>query len=286
MSQSPFPNGNRSHRTLNPDRIRCARETAGLTKFELAVRLDVTPRTVANYEQIGAPVSQLNGLSQILGVMPSFFTVLPSDPQIEDLSESQVWFRSLRKSTVRQRRSAIGHGRNALLFFRWVEDHFRLPRYDLPYGDSATLAPQQAASMLRGVWGYGENPLPSMTSLAESHGIRLFSLPAVGKEVDAFSFVFHNIPYVAVDLQKTAERIRFDIAHEIGHLLLHEGLLSEGPSSAVRDVESEAHLFAANLLMPERRVRALVPIHATVRQLLEAKKYFKVSANGNVSTGT
>ena len=60
------------------------------------------------------------------------------------------------------------------------------------------------------ILGYGENPLPEMTSLAEAHGIRLFSLPTVG------------VPYVAVDTSKTAERVRFDIAHEIGHLMMHE----------------------------------------------------------------
>ena len=117
----------------------------------------------------------------LLQVMPSFFSVSPSAPLIEDLSEGQVWFRSLRKSTVRQRRSAVGHGRNALLFFKWIEDHFRLPECDLPFADSAGMRPDLAATMLRAILGYGENPLPEMTSLAEAHGIRLFSLPTVGR---------------------------------------------------------------------------------------------------------
>lgn len=66
------------------------------------------------------------------------------------------------------------------------------------------------------ILGYGENPLPEMTSLAEAHGIRLFSLPTVGREVDAFSFMFDGVPYIAVDTSKTAERVRFDIAHGMG----------------------------------------------------------------------
>ena len=53
------------------------------------------------------------------------------------------------------------------------------------------------------ILGYGENPLPEMTSLAEAHGIRLFSLPTVGREVDAFSFMFDGVPYIAVDTSKT-----------------------------------------------------------------------------------
>lgn len=50
------------------------------------------------------------------------------------------------------------------------------------------MRPDSAATMLRAILGYGENPLPEMTSLAEAHGIRVFSLPTVGREVDAFSF--------------------------------------------------------------------------------------------------
>ena len=218
--------------------------------------------------------------------MPSFLSVLPGSPAIGDLSEQQVWFRSLRHSTMKQRRSAMGHGRFALLFFQWIEDHFRLPACDLPYEDAISMRPEQAATTLRADWGYGENPLPSMMSLVEAHGIRLFSLPPIGKVVEAFSFVFNDPPYIAVDVQKTAERIRFDIAHEIGHLVMHTAAASEnrGADSSDsmqevwRDFEGEAHSFASNLLMPAQRVKGVVPNHATVPQLLEAKKYFHVSA--------
>ena len=227
---SPFPRVEQKA-SLNPERIRCVRETAGLSKVQLAESLGVTSRTVANYEEVGAPVSQVAVLADVLQVMPSFFSVSPSAPLIEDLSEGQVWFRFLRKSTVRQRRSAVGHGRNALLFFRWIEDHFRLPECDLTFADSAGMRPDLAATMLRAILGYGENPLPEMTSLAEAHGIRLFSLPTVGREVDVFSFMFDGVPYVAVDTSKTAERVRFDIAHEIGHLMMHE-MVSEDVAAA------------------------------------------------------
>ncbi|KAA8820716.1 hypothetical protein CSQ85_02330 [Bifidobacterium rousetti] len=273
---SPFPRVDDGRPSLDPERIRCARETAGLSKIQLAERLGVTSRTIANYEENGAPASQSVSLASVLGVSPSFFTVLSDDPSIEDLTESQVWFRSLRKSTVRQRKSAVGHGRNALLFFHWIERHFHLPECSLPIGDDMGWRPYEAAAALRGDWGYGDNPLPDMTKLAEAHGVRLFSLPSVGKEVDAFSFMFDEVPYVAVDTAKTVERARFDIAHEIGHLLLHAGEMSENVGG--RDIEAEAHEFAANLLMPERRVRAVIPLHASVADILDGKRYFKVSA--------
>ena len=56
-------------------------------------------------------------------------------------------------------------------------------------------------------------------------------------------------------------------------------MVSEDVAAAVtRDIEGEAHSFAANLLMPKRRVLGMVPTHASVSQILAAKHYFKVSA--------
>lgn len=49
---SPFPRVEQKA-SLNPERIRCARETAGLSKVQLAESLGVTSRTVANYEEVG-----------------------------------------------------------------------------------------------------------------------------------------------------------------------------------------------------------------------------------------
>ena len=143
---------------LNPARIRCARETAGLSKVQLAQLLSVDPRTITNYEKDGAPQTKINALSEILKVMPSFFTVHPSDPAIGDLSETQVWFRSMRKSTARQRKSAVGHGKSALLLFHWIENHFNLPCNDLPMEDIAQMPPRSSALALRGDWGYGRIP--------------------------------------------------------------------------------------------------------------------------------
>ena len=48
--ESPFPRVEANRPVLNPDRIRCARDTAGLSKVQLADALGVTPRTITNYD--------------------------------------------------------------------------------------------------------------------------------------------------------------------------------------------------------------------------------------------
>lgn len=277
-SESPFQQGNQVRPLLDPERIRSARETLGLSKTQLAERLGVTPRTVMNYEKDGAPFINVEIIARALEVMPSFLTALPKDPKIQDLTLDQVWFRSMRKSTVTQRKEAVGHGRNSLLLFRWIGEHFVLPKFDFPAEGDASLSPEAASSALRGVWGFGENPLPSMMKIAEAKGVRLFSLPSVGKEVDAFSFIFGSEPYIAVDVTKSPERVRFDIAHEIGHLLMHATTRSENAPSNDADMESQAHAFASNLLMPQRRVLSVIPSHPSMEQIFSAKRYFGVSA--------
>lgn len=73
---------------------------------------------------------------------------------------------------------------------------------------------------------------------------------------------------IAVDRRQAPARQRFTIAHELGHLLLHEGKevrvdtnfrvnLRSPISSTAEDVEEiEANAFASALLMPEQFLRA------------------------------
>ncbi|NAS22159.1 ImmA/IrrE family metallo-endopeptidase [Herbidospora sp. NEAU-GS84] len=69
---------------------------------------------------------------------------------------------------------------------------------------------------------------------------------------------------IGVNTQTSRRRQRFTIAHELGHLLLHEGreltvdqavlridLRDEVSSMATKVEEIEANAFAANILMPE-----------------------------------
>ena len=60
-------------------------------------------------------------------------------------------------------------------------------------------------------------------------------------------------------------RRRFTIAHEVGHFVLHPGRLAPerggGANAAWRAQEREADQFAAELLMPEDRVRDAVLRH-------------------------
>jgi Zn-dependent peptidase ImmA (M78 family) len=109
--------------------------------------------------------------------------------------------------------------------------------------------------------------------LLEAHGVRVFSLPDLGKEVDGFSVWQGPTPHVFLDTSKSAERSRMDAAHELGHLVLHA---HGGPQGRV--AEDEANAFGSAFLMPAPTVLAEVPFGATLKQIVRAKKKWKVSA--------
>ncbi len=135
------------------------------------------------------------------------------------------------------------------------------------------VGPRTAASLLRAMWGLGTKPLPNLVQLAESRGVRVFTLPPFADVVDAYSIWRDDVPYVFLARRKTPERIRFDVAHEIGHLVLH----SNEPGETTEQ-EREADAFASEFLMPEAGLDEYVRFNATVPELLKVRDFFKVSA--------
>ncbi len=103
--------------------------------------------------------------------------------------------------------------------------------------------------------------------------MRVFSLSVDAREVDAFPMWYGDIPFVFLNTKKTAERCRFDAAHELGHLVMHRHGAPQG-----QEAEKEANAFASAFLMPRRSVLANAPRSATLKSLISHKKYWNVSA--------
>ena len=90
--------------------------------------------------------------------------------------------------------------------------------------------------------------------------------------MDAFALWHSKTPFVFVNTLKSAEHCRFDVAHELGHLVLHR---HSGPQ--VPEAEKQANAFASAFLMPRASVLAAAPRMATLRTLIQLKKQWVVS---------
>lgn len=254
---------------FNRTRLAIARKRRGYGKSELADKLGVSSRMVTAYES-GESTPSLETFSKIqsvLGFPAAFF-------EGDDLDEPacfDVSFRSLSKMSAKLRDMAISQGTFAILFSKWLEGIFELPAPDIPDLGAET-DPEVAAEYLRQAWGIGQQPVKNMVHLLESKGVRVFSIAVESRSVDAFSTWKGDTPFVFLNRFKSAERSRFDAAHELGHLTMHRH-----GSPIGRNAELEANRFASAFLMPRSGMLAHLPEQPHLQELLRIKKIWNVS---------
>jgi len=239
----------------------------------MAKELSVTSRSIQNYETgTSAPDSELVAkMAELLNFPQQFFFIEEEMPAIAEHAAS---FRSLSKMTDAMKSCALSAGAIAFKINEWIEERFNLPQADLP--DLSDLSPEEAAATLRRMWGLGNAPIPNMIHLLESKGIRVFSLAEEAREVDAFCTWYDCKPFVFLNTMKSAERSRFDAAHELGHLVRDVYSMQHGDAHGL-EMERQADAFASAFLMPKESVIANKPPVFTIKYLMKLKHYWGVS---------
>ena len=208
----------------------------------------------------------VRALADALGFPAEFFYL----NDCEELTTEAVSFRSLSSLTARQRDAALAAGAIAFEFHQWVSQKFSLPEPQLL--DLRDEDPIAAAEALRSHWGIGTKPIEHIVKLLEAKGVRVFALAEQHKNVDAFSCWRNNVPFVFLNTFKSAERSRFDAAHEVGHLVLH----MHGANSS-RDVERDADAFASAFLINRGDLIGHLQRVRSLEQLVSAKSRWGVS---------
>lgn len=255
---------------FNPTRLTVARKRNGLTMTALAADIGMSPRTVSAYEAgLQPPLEVLDRIARTLGFPIAFF----SGADLDTPQANSVSFRALSKMSAVERDRALSQGALALELNTWIEQRFDLPSSQLTDLSQET-DPEAAAASLRQQWGLGEGPVRNMIHLLETKGVRVYSLAVDSLNVDAYSYWHDETPMVFLNTRKSAERSRFDAAHELGHLVLHRHARKED----TRLAEDDANRFASSFLMPRAGTIARAPRFVTVQNLIARKKYWIVSA--------
>lgn len=257
-----------SDEEFNPQRLALARRRRGLTMTKLATKVGVQPRSISAYEkgEFAPSDETLAALAKHLRFPIGFF--FGQDLDVPDTRSAS--FRALSRMTAGERDAALGAGALALALNDWLDENFDLPQPDLP--DLHSEEPDAAADIVRSEWGLGYRAIPNLIHLLELRGVRVYSLTQDTRNVDAFSFWRNGTPFAFLDRSTTAERVRFDAAHELGHLVLHK---HGGPVG--QDAETQANAFASAFLMPASSVFAAVRHAVTLPGLIQLKKKWGVS---------
>ncbi|NHQ81554.1 ImmA/IrrE family metallo-endopeptidase [Chromobacterium vaccinii] len=184
----------------------------------------------------------LEQLAQGLGVTPAFFASI----QMSEVPEYQIHFRKLSSTREGIRQTTQAHGRMFEKVAAYLDGVLKLPAVDFPSIDVQTPDDiERAAEACRQHWGIGLGPLLNTIRLAERAGALVTTFDGVSSQVDALSIKARRPVIVRNEAKESACRQRFDVAHEIGHFVMHEGRVTGD-----RMTESQANRFASALLVP------------------------------------
>ena len=244
-----------------PYRIKQARVSRGLSMVELSELVSVSKQAISQYEMgKNAPSKAiLNAIATVLKYPVSFFY---KPVPVNENASSAVFFRSRKTAKVK----ALNAAREKIEIFREINDYLEqyvdFPILDLPkitYEDDG-INPidneqiEKYAMTLREHWGLGSRPIDNLINIVQKNGIMVSKMQLRLNKLDAFSVWFDNKPFIFLSSDKdTNVRIRFDIAHEIGHLLMHADYYSEEDlkNAAIHEkLENEADRFAGAFLLP------------------------------------
>ncbi|WP_158093436.1 ImmA/IrrE family metallo-endopeptidase [Acetobacter sp. DsW_063] len=288
-----FPNAARrdaSGRRLIPERLKEARYAKSLNQAELGERIGKTRQAVSAFE-LGERTPEGTTLAQIADLLEqpvSYFTTPdrsgfgPFGPRFFRASGAETKRRNLMCDAYANWEVQIAH---------YLGDSVNYPSVNFPSVSPSDFKGayeeeeiEDAAEKCRSVWGLGYGPISNILSLAESKGIIVSRLRMEGERIEAFSFWNGARPFIFLASEKfSASRARFDVAHEIGHLVLHRGVGQEDieDPKTLKRIEAEANRFAGALLLPRRSFPNEV-FTTRLDAFVELKKRWKVAIQAMV----
>ena len=266
-------------------RLRLARKKAGLSMRDLAGRLSppLSAQAISKYEggRMMPSSAVLIDLGKTLDVSLDFLM----GGQIEALEG--VDFRKHSGTSAKDRARAEAIVTEMLEDYLAVEDMLELESCADPFAGlrcdriESVEDIETKATDLRRHWNLGIDPIPSMTGLLETHGIKVIEadLPArfdglacgvkrSGNRADT--------EVVVTSRRTNVERKRLTLAHELAHRVIRD---TGNPDIRV---EKAMQQFAGAFLVPAEHLRAEAGAQRhgiTYRELMRLKRFYGVSAS-------
>lgn len=169
---------------------------------------------------------------------------------------------------VRRRKTAIDR----------LMGSFDVPEYDLgSFKIEGIDEIKNVAMMVRMKMRCINGPLTDLAKRIENHGIIIQMFDFGTDRMDAISTItLHGRKIIFLNNRMPNDRIKFSLAHELGHIVMHLDDFNNILSNKERDVENEADEFASQLLLPEDEIRNQLR-YLTVIRLQTLKQRWNVS---------
>lgn len=261
-----------SSEAFNPDMLKLARDARELTQTELAQRSGITQAFISKLEhglntQPGDEA--LERISDTLGFPKAFFFQRERAlgfPHFHFRKRTKLGAKLLARigAVINIRRQHIAK----LLRSYEVSIAKPIPQIDL---DETGLTPEKVAERLRAYWMVPRGPIQSVVELIEEAGGIVVVARFGTNLLDGLSFRAEGMPPLFfMNKDVPGDRFRFSLAHELGHMVMHN---TPGEDQKMED---EAHRFAAAFLMPSAEIKPYLA-GARIGNLGRVKAYWKVS---------
>ncbi len=253
-----------------------------LTQVQLAGLVGVSPATISKW-RAGSQAPEREALDRLAGVVnvtPEWFTRAPSS------KVSLPLFRSNASAHVAAR---------AMLEARleWAQDlglalaeFVDYPAVNLPVrtfvdpDQITTYEIEAAAAECRELWRLGRTAVQDLALAIEGAGVVLIREETGISQIEGLSAWSSALcrPLVLLSADKdNGYRSRFDLAHELGHLILHRYIARPTERERHNQLEKQAHHFAGAFLLPAETFSNEVRTPVTLDDLLLLKRRWGVS---------
>lgn len=257
------------NKTINPEMIIIARESRGFTQSELAKELRVSQGQISKIESgiLNASDEMLSMLSKKLGYPEDFFQ-LPE--QLYGIGLAFIYHRSrqsLSQKIINKIEAQINIHRIIISkLLRSVEYDVKFPLLDI---DEYNGKVEDIAKAVRATWVLPRGPVKNLTQIIENAGGLVIKCDFGTPKIDALSQYIPGLPPMFfINKNIPGDRLRFSLAHEVGHVIMHRIPHPE--------MEEEADKFAAEFLMPAQEIGAFLH-NVNLPKLASLKPYWKVS---------
>lgn len=154
-----------------------------------------------------------------------------------------------------------------------------LPKYTLGnYVPNKNLSAKEIARKIRYELKVYNGAVPNLSTLLENNGIIIIRFDFGTDKIDGLTTITDSDRKVMfINNQMPNDRIRFSMAHELGHLVMHLG----NPPRSSDDAERQADEFASEFLMPEEEIRPML-LNVNIQTLGMLKRKWRVSMHALV----
>lgn len=253
----------------NYEMLILARQARGMTQAKLAKNSGVSQSTISKIEHGTRPLSDedVGKFASALGYPPEFFS-----RNAKQYGQGTVChhrkLQSVPIEKLRQVHACMNVTRMAtadLLNGVEINPTYSLPRLEVEDFGS----PEEIARLARQMWQIPLGPIKSMIGVVEGAGCIVVPCDFGTDKIDAISQRPEDTPpFIFVSVTAPGDRLRFNLAHELGHILMH--------AEPAPEQEAEANAFAAEFLMPAKEIKPQLR-KLDLSRLADLKRHWKVS---------